>query len=495
VSDKASYEQIVKTTSLFGGVQFLNIIISIVRTKLIAVFIGPAGMGIISLLNSAINIINGVSGLGIETSAVKHISGKYKENDLSSVSTMVSTVKKLVLVTGIFGALLAIFFSSWLSTITFGNTDYTLAFIFISVTVLLKQLASGQLVVLQSLRKMRLLAKANFYGNLMGLLVSIPVYYYYRIDAIIPTMIIISLSSFLFAFYFSKKIEIPKNNLTTKELLVEGKGIVKLGVLLTISGLLTLLSTYLIQIYVGKIGGLEEVGFYTAGFTLLNSYVGIIFTVMSTDYFPRLSSISDDNVKVRASVIQQSFISILIITPIVILFLTFIPMIVKVIYTPKFISIIPMVCFGILAMLFRAVSWSMGFILIAKGDSKMFILTAVVFNILSLLMNVLGYYFYGLEGLGISFLIYYVIHFVALKVITKKRYNFYFESDFYIIYLICIAMCSTTFALRHVPNTFVKYSSMLLMALLSLLYVLYHLNKKMELKSFFNTIIKKKNDQ
>jgi hypothetical protein len=137
------------------------------------------------------------------------ISGKHKENDLSSVSTMVSTVKKLVLVTGIFGALLAIFFSSWLSTITFGNTDYTLAFIFISVTVLLKQLASGQLVVLQ-LEKMRGFMKANFYGNLMGLLVSIPVYYYYRIDAIIPTMIIISLSSFLFAFYFSKKIEIPK---------------------------------------------------------------------------------------------------------------------------------------------------------------------------------------------------------------------------------------------------------------------------------------------
>jgi hypothetical protein len=76
----------------------------------------------------------------------------------------------------------------------------------------------------------------------------------------------------------------------------------------------------------------RRVGFYTAGFTLLNSYVGIIFTVMSTDYFPRLSSISDDNVS-EASVIQQSFISILIITPIVILFLTFITVIVKVIYT------------------------------------------------------------------------------------------------------------------------------------------------------------------
>jgi O-antigen/teichoic acid export membrane protein len=131
---------------------------------------------------------------------------------------------------------------------------------------------------------------------------------------------------------------------------------------------LTLLSTYLIQIYVGKIGGLEEVGFYTAGFTLLNSYVGIIFTVMSTDYFPRLSSI-DDNVK-GASVIQQSFISILIITPIVILFLTFITVIVKVIYTPKIYY--TDVCFS------DVVCLGQRFILIAKGDSKMFILTAVV---------------------------------------------------------------------------------------------------------------------
>ena len=79
---------------------------------------------------------------------------------------------------------------------------------------------------------------------------------------------------------------------------------------------------------------------------------------------------------------------------------------VKVIYTPKFDAIIPMVCFGILGMLFRAVSWSMGYILIAKGDSKIFIKTAFGFNLLSLGMNFLGYYFYGLEGLGISFCLY-----------------------------------------------------------------------------------------
>ena len=488
---KTSYHQIVKTTSLFGGVQFLTIIISIIRTKLIAVFIGPAGMGIVSLLNSAINIIGGVTSLGIETSGVKHISSNYKNNDSKSVSTLVAIVKKLALVTGILGCIVAVIFSRWLSQLTFGNSNHTFSFVFISITLLFRQLMMGQLVVLQGLRKMKLLAKANFYGNLFGLLFSIPLYYYYRIDAIVPTIIVASLASLLFSFYYSKKIQFEKSIVSNKQLTTAGKSIIKLGILLTLSGLLTLLTTYLIQIYVGKHGGLEQVGFYNAGFTLLNSYVGIIFTAMSTDYFPRLASISDENEKVRTSVIQQSFISILIITPIIILFLTLIPLIVTIVFTPEFRVIIPMVSFGILAMLFRAVSWSMGYILIAKGDSKMFLRTAVGFNSLSLVLNVLGYYFYGLEGLGFSFFVYYLIHFIVLKMITKKRYGFYFDSDFYQIYLICIVMCMVAFLFRYIPNPILKYGLMSIMVVLSTVFVLFQMNKKMDLKGLFNAIIRK----
>lgn len=491
---KESYLQIVKTTTLFGGVQFFNIIISIIRTKLIAIFIGPTGMGIAALLNATVNIISGITSLGIETSAVKYISGNYKNDDLNSVSPTVTIVKKIALITGFFGALLIVLLSSWLSQLTFGNKEHTFSFIFLSITLLFKQLSTGELVVLQGLRKMRFLAKANFYGNLFGLLFSIPLYYYYRIDAIVPTIIIASLSSLLFSFYYSKKIKIVKTDVSNHQLRTDGKSMIRLGIMLTFSGFLTLLSTYLIQIYVGKTGGMEEVGFYNAGFTLLNSYVGIIFTVMSTDYFPRLAAICDENEKVRSSVVQQSFMSILIITPIIILFLIFIPLIIKMLYSSKFICIMSMVCLGILGMLFRAVSWSMGYIIIAKGDSKIFIKTALGFNILSLVLNVFGYYFYGLEGLGFSFLLYYFIHFFVLKIITKHSYNFYFDVGFYKIYLICILMCVVTFLLSFIGFTVLKYSLMAIMVLLSFVFVLYHINKKMELQGIFNSLIKRKND-
>ena len=491
---KSSYQQILKTTSLFGGVQFFNILISVIRTKLIAVFIGPAGMGIIALLNSTLSVISSISGLGIETSAVKNISEDYKNEDLKTVSKTIHLVKKIVFFTGIFGMLLTILFSKALSIITFGDSSQTYSFILIAITVLFKQLSSGQLAVLQGLRQMKLLAKANLFGNLFGLLFSIPLYYFLGIDAIIPTIIIASSSALIFSFYYSNKIRTEKEKVSTSALLVEGKSIMKLGFMLTISSVLTLLSTYLVQIYISKNGGLEQVGLYNAGFTLLNSYVGIIFTVMSTDYFPKLSSINFDNAKVRESVIQQAFISIVIITPIIVLFLTFISIIIPIIYTTNFNAIIPMVCFGILGMLFRAVSWAMGFILIAKGDSKMFVKTAIGFNVLSLLMNVLGYYFYGLEGLGFSFCLYFLFHFIGLKIITKKRYDFYFNLDFYKSYFICFLICMSTFLLRYIEFSILKYSLMTLMILISFAFSFYQLNKKINLNEIFTSFVHRKKD-
>jgi O-antigen/teichoic acid export membrane protein len=492
---KKAYQQILKTTSLFGGVQFFTIIISVIRTKLIAVFIGPAGMGVIALLNSTLGLISSISGLGIETSAVKNISENYKNEDLKTVSKTIHIVKRIVFLTGLFGMLLTIVFSKVLSIITFGNSSQTYAFILLAVIVLFKQLSSGQLAVLQGLRQLQFLAKANLYGNLFGLLFSIPIYSFLKIDAIIPTILIASLTVLIFSFYYSNKIKTDKGEITKEAFFIEGKSILKLGFMLTISSVLTLLSTYLIQIYIGKIGSLEQVGFYNAGFTLLNSYVGIIFTVMSTDYFPKLASVNSDNYKIRQSVIEQAFTSIMIITPVIVLFLTFISVLIPIIYTPKFNEIIPMVCFGILGMLFRAVSWSMGFILIAKGDSKMFIKTAVGFNILSLVMNVLGYYFYGLEGLGFSFCLYFLFHFIGLKIITKKRYDFYFEEDFYLIYFICFLICTITFFFRFLENPILKYSLMTLMIFISLIFSLYHINKKINLKEMFASPIQKKNNQ
>ena len=79
--ERKSYTQIVKATSIFGGVQVFNIIIQILRSKIIAVLLGPEGMGIIGLLKTTIDFIGKLSNFGLGTSAVKNISEAYATKD------------------------------------------------------------------------------------------------------------------------------------------------------------------------------------------------------------------------------------------------------------------------------------------------------------------------------------------------------------------------------------------------------------------------------
>ena len=144
-----------------------------------------------------------------------------------------------------------------------------------------------------------------------------------------------------------------------------------------------------------------------------------------------------------------------------------------------------MVSWGILGMLFKAASWTMGYILIAKGDSKLFIKTSIFFNSLFLIINVLGYYWDGLEGLGITFALNFIIHFLCLRIITLKKYDFYFDKEFNLIFLLSIFLCVITFIFTYISNKYLKYSLMIIMSIISLVYTIYQLDKKMNLKELF----------
>src|SRR5690606_9114456 len=135
--------------------------ISIIRSKFVAVLLGPAGMGIAGLLSSSISFIASFTNFGLGTSAVKNISEAHGSGNIDRVSTVLTVLRRLVWITGLLGAILTFIFSSWLSELTFGNSNYTYAFMWISITLLLNQISIGQNVVLRGLRKIRYMAQAS----------------------------------------------------------------------------------------------------------------------------------------------------------------------------------------------------------------------------------------------------------------------------------------------------------------------------------------------
>ena len=85
-----------KAMGLFGGVQIVGILCSILRTKLVALWIGPVGVGLFALFNQALEMISTATNLGIRQSSVRDLSQSAERagGDGSFVSRMIVTVRR-----------------------------------------------------------------------------------------------------------------------------------------------------------------------------------------------------------------------------------------------------------------------------------------------------------------------------------------------------------------------------------------------------------------
>lgn len=493
--NQSSYRQIFKATSLFGGVQVFNVIISVIKSKFVAMLIGPAGMGIAGLLTSTTQFITSLTNFGLGVSSVKNVAAAASTGDEKKVSTIVTVLRRLVWFTGLLGMIVTIILSPVLSRTTFGNSDYTFAFIWISITLFFQQITSGQMVVLQGLRKLQYLAKSNMTGAIIGLCISVPVYYIWRLNGIVPVIIIGSLSSMILSHYFSRKAGIKSVKISNKEVIREGRDMLKMGFILSLNGITVVGVSYLVRIFISHTGGIEQVGLYTAGFAIITTYVGMVFTAMSTDYYPRLSAVAADNQKATGLINQQAEIAVLILAPILTFFLIFINFIILILYTPKFMAVNEMIHWAALGMYFKAASWSIGFILLAKGDSKRFLWNELLGNAYILGFNIAGYKFAGLQGLGISFMSAYFVYFLQVLLLAKFKYSFAFTKVFYRVagvQLLLGLSCFATVRLLKAPWTYIL-GSVLIAA--SVAFSIAELEKRIglraEIRARFNNFRKK----
>jgi O-antigen/teichoic acid export membrane protein len=470
-----------KTTSLFGGVQVFNILITMVRTKLIAVLIGPAGMGIAGLLLSTTNLITAGTNFGLNTSAVRHVAAAHAGGDSKRVSEVVGVLRRLVWFTGLLGAVLTFFLAPLLSRTTFGNSDFTGAFRWISITLLFSQLAAGRLVLLQGMRQLRKLAMANLLGSSAGLLVSVPVYYYMGIDGVVPTLVISSVASMAIAWFLSAKIPIEPVRITSALLREEGMGMLRMGFTISLSGLLGLATAYLLSIFIGRTGGVEQVGFYNSGFSIINTYVTMIFGAMATDYFPRLSTVATDNGKSALLINQQAELAVLIMAPLLILFIIFIKPIVLVMYTGKFLAMLTMMRLFALGIFFKAVTWAMGFLILARGDARLFFISELAASIYVLLLNMVFYYYYGLTGLGFSFIFSYALGLLQTYLIIRFKYRFAFSGELIRLFCILTALAFVSFLVMYRLQGPIRYALVLAVMLVAAAYSLKGLNTRIHI--------------
>ncbi len=411
-----------KAMGLFGGVQMMGIVCSIIRTKLVAMWIGTVGVGLFGLYNNALEMLNIATNLGIRQSSVRDISQAAEARSDKLIARIIAVVRKWSLWLGLGGATLTLALAPLLSEITFGSQDHIWGFVALSIAVLLMAVTNGEQAVFQGLAQLKKLARITVLGTLSGLVVSIPLFYFLREDSVLPSIVAYAVANAAFAILLRNK-EYPAVKVSRSTTVTMGREFVKLGVFMTIGNFVTILATYIFNAWLNNRAGTGELGLYQAGYTLINKYTGLILTALGMEYYPRLARVAGSRMKLRVFVSQEINIALLVMVPVIAAFVLLREPIVRLLYSKDFVAVLPFISWGMMGIIFRAVSWCMAFVILAKGSGKVYLVTETLSAVTGLVLNIVFYQQWGLVGLGWAFTAWYVLYAIIIAVVYFGTYR------------------------------------------------------------------------
>lgn len=418
-----TYGHVLKYTSLFGGVQGLNIIMGLVRNKLVALLLGPYGMGVVALLNSALTFISQATNLGISFSAVRHVSELADCDDENRIMRFIKTVRAWSLVAAIGGMLVCILLGPVLSDVAFAWGDHTLHFLLLSPAVAMMAITGGETAILKGMRQLRPLAITQVWTVIASLVIAVPIYYFFGVAGVVPVIILMALTTMLFTLHYSLRLH-PLHLNGLIGVLGEGKSMVRLGLAFILASIVTSGAELIVRAYLNYNADSATVGLYNAAYVLTITYAGMVFSAMETDYFPRLSAVNHDTEAVNLTVNRQIEVCILIISPMLSTLIVSLPLLVPLLYSGKFMPIIPVAKLAVLAMYFRAMALSVAYIVLAKGRSVTFFVLETMSSVAFVLLIVCGFNLWGLLGTGVALLLNEVFYLILVFSFSAVSYRY-----------------------------------------------------------------------
>ena len=410
-----------KAMGVFGGVKVVEVLCSIVRNKLVAMWMGQAGFAIFGLFNQAMEMISTATTLDTRRSSVREISQAQKEGNETLVARIVAVVRRWTLWLGLGGALLTLALAPVLSELTFGNDRHIWGFVGLSTAVLLLALSNGEQAVLQGLSRLNRLARVGLWSSLGGLAISVPLFYWLREHSIVPSIVAYAACGALAAALLRER-GLPSPRLTARETAVAGSGFVRLGIFMTVGSFVGIVADYAFSAWLAR-ENLLELGSYKAGYTLFTKYTGLVFTALGMEFYPRLSAVVHSRLRVRAYVGQEISIALAVLVPILSIFIVLREPIIRLLYTADFVHIATFVSWGLVGIIFKAVSWCVAFVILARGDGKVYLLVESLDALVGITLNITFYKMWGLNGLGASFVAWYLIYTLIVTTVYLFRYR------------------------------------------------------------------------
>lgn len=486
-----SYGRILKASSIVGGAQAINMIIGMVRTKFVAVLLGPAGVGLMGTYLSITGLIGSMSGLGINSSGVREVAEASGTGDAEKVGRTILALRRMVWLTGCVGALVMLLGAVPLSRYTFDDTGHAVPIMFLAITIFFQAIQGGQMALIQGMRRIGDLARINVLGSFVGTAISIALYLWLGMEGIVPALIAMAVFNLGTSWWFARKIPVPKVEMTWRESFRQTGGLVKLGVAMMWASLVAAFVAYLTRALIAQDIGIEAVGVFQAAFSLSGMFINFVLGAMGADFYPSLTAVSGDNEKMCKLVNEQTEIGLLLAVPGLIATIVLAPWVIQIFYTGAFSQAADLLRWFVFGCLGRVVSWPMGFIMLAKGESRLFLVTETIFGLTHVALLWVGLKVFGLTGVAMAFMALYVLYTLGMLLVSHHLIDFCWSKGVVgllaILFPVALVTLLSSLLLAVIPATIIGFAICLIVCV----YCLRQLGKRLGLSHRICRMVRK----
>ncbi len=407
-----------KASAIMGVSSVGTILLSIVRQKFIAVTLGAEGVGLLGLLATGLTLAVTLFSLGLASSGVRYVA-KAKEQSEAELAYTRSALVYGSQILGLLGGLTFILFRVPLAALILNDSARALWIVWLGIALWASVVSGGQLAVINGLRRIGDLAKANLWGAALGTAATLVAISLSGSVGLVAAIVAPPLTTWLAAWWLSR--DIPITPLRTYPALWPPlRSMVSLGVVFMASFVLAGVAQFASRLVVERALGLESVGHFQAAWSVSNVYLSFVLTALAAEYYPRISAISDDQSQLNDAVGAQIKLALLLAGPVILGMILFAPWAVTLLYSSAFGDTVAVLRWQLVGDVLKVAAWAVAFLLLAREARWPYFVSELTWSasyVVALFFLVPAY---GLPAAGQLYALCYALY-LGLVVIWAKR--------------------------------------------------------------------------
>ena len=415
---KIIQQPLFKITSLNSVHILLKLIFGFITSKALALFVGANGMAYVGNFRAFLNVLENFSLLGIQNAVVKYVSEF--QNDRSKLKSVLATFGLLLLTSSIAISLFLILGADYLSKQIFNHSEiYSFVFYSIAVVFPLYIFSTFCISVVNGFQEYKNVIYIQIISSAIALIFSVFfIYYYSTIGALVSLIFAPIFVFFVSLFYLKKHIRFRDvlsidffdfkivKNLSEYVLMAFVSGVIGSFVLLEI------------RTDIVAITGLQQAGIYEGLQRISSYYLLFVSSIMAIYFYPKLAETNSNSKEIVLHYLK-TIIPLFTIGLVIIYFLR--KYIIQVLFSSEFESMESLFLWQLIGDVLKATSLIFGTLLIAKKQTKVFIITEIISLCIMYFSSNYMLHSIGINGIVQAYAFTYLIYLVVLVIYFRKQ--------------------------------------------------------------------------